>query len=174
MFPRGRTGQSRARPCAALRTLDGLRRPRTESPTESDWRPQLTAILLRPGELSTLPRQVFVLLCLRSPLTIDAPFAPVSVAECRSITAFQLAGGLFADTPGKYSPEKWGKLGGQENWENWGKTGGQATTFRWGAMRPMTVSHRSLELISSMFSATWLSGHPGGPTPGPYTEGEKP
>ena len=35
---------------------------------------------------------------LRSPLTIDAPFAPVSVAECRSIAAFQLAEGLFADT----------------------------------------------------------------------------
>ena len=35
---------------------------------------------------------------IRSPLTIDAPFAPVSVAECRSIAVFQLAGGLFADT----------------------------------------------------------------------------
>ena len=35
---------------------------------------------------------------LRSPLTIDTPFTPVSVAECRSIAAFQLAGGLFADT----------------------------------------------------------------------------
>ena len=35
---------------------------------------------------------------LRSPLTIDAPFAAVSVAECRSIAAFQLAGGLYADT----------------------------------------------------------------------------
>ena len=32
---------------------------------------------------------------LRLPLTIDAPFAPVWVAECRSIAAFQLAGGLF-------------------------------------------------------------------------------
>jgi hypothetical protein len=28
---------------------------------------------------------------LRIPLTIDAPFAPVSVAECRSIAAFQFA-----------------------------------------------------------------------------------
>ena len=35
---------------------------------------------------------------LRSPLTIDAPCAPVSVAECRLIAAFRLAGGLFADT----------------------------------------------------------------------------
>ena len=35
---------------------------------------------------------------LGSPLTVDAPFAPDSVAECRFIAAFQLAGGLFADT----------------------------------------------------------------------------
>ena len=35
---------------------------------------------------------------LGSPLTVDAPFAPDSVAKCRFIAAFQLAGGLFADT----------------------------------------------------------------------------
>ena len=42
---------------------------------------------------SAVQRQV-----LRSLLTIDAPSARVSVAECRSIAAFQLAGGLYADT----------------------------------------------------------------------------
>ena len=37
----------------------------------------------------------------------------------------------------------------------------------------MTGSHRFPESLSSMFSATYAYGHPGGPTTGPYTEGEE-
>ena len=37
----------------------------------------------------------------------------------------------------------------------------------------MTASHRFPKYFSSMFSDTYLSGHPGGSTPGTYTEGEE-
>ncbi len=37
----------------------------------------------------------------------------------------------------------------------------------------MTASHRFPKYFSSMFSDTYLSGHPGGGTPGTYTEGEE-
>ena len=92
MFSRGRSGQSRARPCAALRTLDGLRRPRTESPAESDWRPQRTAILLRPGELSKLPRHIL--------FHEVIPSCPVRVRQhkrCRTIALPDISAGVRND-----------------------------------------------------------------------------
>ena len=50
-----------------------------------------------PGKIRVL-RSMARMQDLGSTLTIDTPFAPVSVAECRSIAAFERAGRLFTDT----------------------------------------------------------------------------